>query len=268
MKKKMAILAIGAAMMLSACGNNSASHVEEQSKTDITATESAKTDEKKEAEEKADEQKEVAEEAEGTATENAVNEETEEKAEESVAPGEIVSMTSVDDTWKFIHAYGYEDDGRSKLSMSFVGDTLQETDDYYEQKVLIYKNVTIPTDIAVGNTYTLLREDNLDKNKEVTVTKVNDLTYQTTEGDEYYTFEATGTEQTLYETSDDAVQVLIANGVVRIKKDALHGVDITKEYRALDPEQDLKSADYPYTWYNGIYFGDDGMITKVVFFGD
>lgn len=178
---------------------------------------------------------------------------------------EPVEADLIEETGTIVGQYGYNGDGYSNLSFTLVGDSLVEDEAYYIMDATLLKPAMVPANLRKGQAYTLVRDELEGKTLEITYQ--GDGKFIDQDGMEYYVHkdDENSTEWILYCGSDDRVDVPFFKGRVRIKKDAVTGVDITKEYRTVTKEELMNDGNQ---WFNGVMFDGRGIITRLVFFGD
>lgn len=188
---------------------------------------------------------------------------------ESVQQTEQMSdMSREEEAFTVVKEYGFSEDGYSNLSYLFRADTLKDCGDYYEMSAYFEKPICIPPNLSAGESYTITTNELTGETSVITVMEDGRLV-----GDdemEYYCYagEDTSGQIVLYQGSDDRVDAIFYEGVVRISKEAVSGAAILNEpYEQID-EGDLRGEEGEDVWYNGVKFDENGMITELIFFGD
>lgn len=173
-----------------------------------------------------------------------------------------IAMSDVDraeKSYAIVEEYGFEN-GFSALSYRLLGNTMVDCGDYYQIDAVFLKGITVPANMQAGDTYSIV----VDELSNVTeVVEFDGEFYHNLYTDaEYYTYDPNSDDDVyLYCDSDDRVEAKFFVGVLRIAKDARVGIAIENKYWNVEAK-DLNS------WYNGVKFAEDGMVTELVNFGD
>ena len=185
-----------------------------------------------------------------------------EKTEEAGAPVDA-------ELWKVVQQYGFSsgDGGQySKLSFTLQAGTLKDEGDYYTIKVSLGKPVTVPADLEVGETIDV----DLGGNTVTLTYQGDDILVDDSDWEYYYYANSEGEfapgEVALYEASDDRVDINFYNGTLCISKDAVAGADLSSD--PLEKVSEETFTEDGLLWYNGVYFDNNGVVTKLVFYGD
>jgi hypothetical protein len=104
------------------------------------------------------------------------------------------------------------------------------------------------------------------KQETVQITCVSEGTYRGDDDVDYYSVaQEDGSDPVLYCGSDDRVEAIFHEGTLYIRKDAETGAAIVQEpYQQFTPDVLTESSSY----FNGVSFDENGLITALIYFGD
>lgn len=177
---------------------------------------------------------------------------------------ETISMEvhTVEDSWKTIQEYGFEN-GYSVLSYRLNGETLKDCGEYYSIEATFSKPVKVPGNLQVGDTCKIVINDFTGETVEVTYSTEGYLTSE--DGMEiYYYPPEDGSDTEIYQGSADRIDSPFYNGILHIRKDAVTGAAITGQPYVTITQEELAYRN----WFNGLAFDESGMVTELIYFGD
>jgi hypothetical protein len=249
---------MAAALLLGGCGNTSSS---QESAVDSTVT--SQTSEASAVTSETGEASEI------PAVSQVLPEDTESQTQETAAAP--VDQAS----WQVIQQYGFQEQQDSKnpvgqdslLSYSLDPSTLTDEGDYYTVNATFAKPITVSPDLKVGDVVTITVNELTGETEDITLGENGDFT--SPEGYEYYYFfnDMSINEDgdiVLYEGSDDRVDAPFYEGKLCISKEALMGIALENGGYNTVTKEDLTT----YTWYNGVYFDNDGVVQSLIIYGD
>lgn len=187
-------------------------------------------------------------------------EELPELTENSAAQCEPVSPEAP--SKELIDSYGYEEDGKSVLSFDIRPGEVIDGGDHYEVTAIYAQAIQVPADLKVGESVTLVFNELTGEEKTLTLQSEGSLLDE--EGMDYYYWKnEDGSPSDLYWFSDDRVDKPIYEGKLYIRKFATSEVIIAETVDLITEEKLANGA-----WYNGVYFDEQGYVTRLCFIGD
>lgn len=169
---------------------------------------------------------------------------------------------------EIIDRYGYQE-GHSVLRFDIVPQTVQEYEEYYVVDAVYAKAIEAPGNLAIGEHVTLVFNELT--GDERTLERREDGLYQVEdiENEPYYPtyfhyrVQEDGSQVVLYDENSDRVDKPVYEGKLYIRKDATIEVAICYDIKTATKEALNKKS-----WFNGVYFDENGYVTRLVYYGD
>ena len=171
---------------------------------------------------------------------------------------------------EIIDRYGYVD-GHSVLSFDIVAHTVEEYEGYYTVDAVFTQPIEVPGDLAIGERITVIFNELT--GDERTIERREDGFYQLEdeENEPYYpTYfryfdQEEGEPVVLYDENTDRVDKPVFDGKLYIRKDATIEDAIIPDIKPLTKEE----LNFEYNmWFDGVYFDENGYVTRLVYCGD
>ncbi len=202
-----------------------------------------------------------------------VETESESMAEET----EIASLSETDTTRyvslsptpykEMINGYGYEN-GYSVLSFDIRPETVKEHEDYYEVDALYSRRIYVPGDLQIGDQVTVVFNELTGETRTLELREDGIYPLEESLGEPYfyggyYYNTSDGSDWQLLDENSDQVDAPIYEGKLYIRKDAT-----VEEAICCDVNLVTKEALNRGRWFNGVYFDENGYVTRLVYYGD
>ncbi len=171
---------------------------------------------------------------------------------------------------EIIDRYGYVD-GHSVLSFDIVAHTVEEHEGYYTVDAVFAQPIEVPGNLVIGERITVIFNELT--GDERTIERREDGFYQLEdeENEPYYpTYfryfdQEEGEPVVLYDENTDRVDKPVFDGKLYIRKDATIEAAIIPDIKPLTKEE----LDCEYNVrFDGVYFDENGYVTRLVYFGD
>lgn len=170
---------------------------------------------------------------------------------------------------EIIDRYGYVD-GYSVLSFDIVPQTVEEYEEYYAVDAVYSQPIEVLGNLAIGERITVIFNELT--GDERTLERREDGLYQLEdeENEPYYPtyFQYWAQEDdapaVLYDENTDRVDKPVFDGKLYIRKDATIEYVIEHNVKAVTKEE----LNREYLWFNGVYFDENGYVTRLVYYGD
>lgn len=170
---------------------------------------------------------------------------------------------------EIIDRYGYID-GYSVLSFDIVPQTVEEYEGYYAVDAVYSQPIEVPGNLMIGEQITVVFNELT--GDERTLERREDGLYQLEdeENEPYYPtyFQYWAQEDdapaVLYDENTDRVDKPVYDGKLYIRKDATIEYAIEHNVKAVTKEE----LNREYLWFNGVYFDENGYVTRLVYYGD
>lgn len=170
---------------------------------------------------------------------------------------------------EIIDRYGYVD-GYSALSFDIVPQTVEEYEGYYAVDAVYSQPIEVPGNLAIGERITVIFNELT--GDEWTLERREDGLYQLEDGENepyyptYFQYWAQENDApaVLYDENTDRVDKPVFDGKLYIRKDATIEYAIEHNVKAVTKEE----LNREYLWFNGVYFDENGYVTRLVYYGD
>ena len=168
---------------------------------------------------------------------------------------------------EIIDEYGFEN-GYSLLSFELKSGSVQEYSEYYEVDAIYSKRIYIPGDLEIGEQVTVVFNELTGEKRTLEVKE--DGIYPLEESIEepyfmgglYYNT-SDGSGWRLRDENSDPVDAPIYEGKLYIRKDATVEEDICHDIVTVSKDELDRGR-----WFNGVYFDENGYVTRLVYYGD
>lgn len=169
---------------------------------------------------------------------------------------------------EIIDGYGYQE-GHSVLRFDIVPQTMQECEEYYVVDAVYAKAIEAPGNLAMGERVTLVFNELT--GDERTLERREDGLHQLEDAENepyyptyfHYWVREDGSPVVLYDENSDRVDKPVYEGKLYIRKDATIESVTSYDIKAVTKEA-LNRED----WFNGVYFDENGYVTRLVYYGD
>lgn len=163
-----------------------------------------------------------------------------------------------------IDRYGYQVDGSSILSFHILEGSLVDLGNCYQVDAIYQYPVSVPGNLKPGDRVRVVFNEMTGESKELVYRDGGLYEVGVLYACEYYyTPTEDGSPVILYVASDDRVDKPVCQGRLYIRKDATDEIAINHSVRPVTPESLNRE-----NWFNGVYFDENGYVTRLVFYGD